>query len=63
MIEIFDNRIEIVNLGILLIKVERFLDLLLKFRNESLVFLLRRMGICEECGIGIDKVILEIEKY
>ncbi|CAC8692824.1 transcriptional regulator with divergent AAA domain [Staphylococcus aureus] len=62
-IEIFDNRIEIVNPGTPLIKVERFLDSPPKSRNESLASLLRRMGICEERGTGIDKVISETEKY
>ncbi|WP_242449497.1 ATP-binding protein [Staphylococcus croceilyticus] len=62
-IEIFDNRIEIVNPGTPLIKVERFLDSPPKSRNEILASLLRRMGICEERGTGIDKVISETEKY
>lgn len=61
-IEIFDNRIEIVNPGTPLIKVERFLDSPPKSRNEILASLLRRMGICEERGTGIDKVISETEK-
>lgn len=61
-IEIFENRIEIVNPGTPLINVERFLDSPPKSRNEILASLLRRMGICEERGTGIDKVISETEK-
>ncbi|MDJ1153604.1 ATP-binding protein [Macrococcus caseolyticus] len=62
-IEIFDNRVEIVNPGTPLIKVERLLDSPPKSRNELLASLLRRMGICEERGTGIDKVVAQTEAY
>jgi ATP-dependent DNA helicase RecG len=32
-------------------------------RNESLASLMRRMGICEERGSGIDKVVFQSEVY
>ncbi|GAA4839468.1 ATP-binding protein [Algivirga pacifica] len=63
MIEIFDNRIEITNPGKPLIDTKRFLDHSPESRNEQLASLMRRMGICEERGSGIDKVIAQIEVY
>ena len=62
-VEIFDNRVEITNPGEPLIDTARFLDTPPKSRNETLASLMRRMGICEERGSGIDKVVYEIELY
>lgn len=62
-IEIFENRFEVINPGTPLIKVERLLDNPPKSRNEILASLLRRMGICEERGTGIDKVVEQTEFY
>lgn len=63
MVEIFDNRIEITNPGLPLVSTERFLDTPPKSRNEALASLMRRFGICEERGSGIDKVVSQIEQY
>ncbi|MBT8763079.1 transcriptional regulator, partial [Desulfohalobiaceae bacterium Ax17] len=63
MIEIFDNRIEITNPGKPLVDTFRFIDTPPKSRNETLASLMRRFGICEERGSGIDKVVAEIELY
>jgi ATP-dependent DNA helicase RecG len=63
MIEIYDNRIEITNNGKPLIDVLRLIDYQPKSRNEKLANLMRMMGICEERGSGIDKVIDSIEVY
>jgi len=62
MIEIFSDRIEISNPGLPLISAERFIDEY-QSRNEKLADLLRRLGICEEKGSGIDKVINATEIY
>lgn len=61
MVELFDDRIEITNPGEPLVDIERFLDTPPKSRNEALASLMRRFGICEERGSGIDKVVSEIE--
>jgi ATP-dependent DNA helicase RecG len=63
MIEIFSDRMEITNPGIPLVKTERFLDSPPKSRNEALASFLRRVGICEERGSGIDKVVFQTEFY
>jgi len=63
MIEIYDNRIEITNNGRPLIDILRLIDYQPKSRNEKLANLMRQMGICEERGSGIDKVIHAIEVF
>lgn len=63
MVEIFDDRMEISNPGIPLVEVDRFLDSQPKSRNETLASLMRRVGICEERGSGIDKVVYQTEFY
>lgn len=63
MIEIYDNRIEISNSGKPLIDIKRLIDYQPKSRNEKLSHLMRMMGICEERGSGIDKVIDNVEYY
>ena len=63
MIEIFKDRIEITNPGTSLIETSRLLDSPPRSRNEALASFMRRIGICEERGSGVDKVVQETEKY
>ncbi len=63
MIEIFSDRIEITNPGSPLVKTDRFLDSPPKSRNEALASFMRRIGVCEERGSGVDKVIFQTEFY
>lgn len=63
MIEIFADRMEITNPGIPLVNTERFLDSPPRSRNESLASFMRRVGVCEERGSGIDKVVSQTEFY
>ena len=63
MIEIFSDRMEITNPGLPLVKVERFLDTPPRSRNEALASFMRRVGICEERGSGVDKVVFQTEYY
>jgi len=63
MVEIFDNYMEITNPGIPLVETERFLDSPPRSRNESLASFMRRIGVCEERGTGVDKVVFQTEVY
>jgi len=63
MVEIFDDRLEITNPGEPLVAVDRFLDSLPRSRNEALASFMRRVGVCEERGSGVDKVVFETEFY
>ena len=56
MVELYDNRMEISNPGNPFISPDRFIDEY-QSRNERLADLMRRLGICEEKGSGVDKVI------
>ena len=62
MAEIFSDRIEISNPGLPLITPNRFIDEY-QSRNEDLASIMRRFGMCEEKGSGIDKVISNIELF
>ena len=61
MIELFAERLEICNPGESLVNVDRILDAPPKSRNEKLASLMRRLGICEERGSGIDRVVSQVE--
>ncbi len=63
MVEIFKDRIEITNPGEPLVDTQRFVDTPPKSRNEVLASLMRRFGVCEERGSGIDKVVFQVELY
>jgi len=63
MVEIFPNRMEITNPGLPLVKTDRFLDSPPKPRNEALASFMRRIGVCEERGSGIDKAVSQTELY
>lgn len=63
MVEIFSDRLEVTNPGRPLVSAERFVDTPPRSRNEALASLMRRMGVCEERGSGIDKVVRETELF
>lgn len=63
MIEIFSNRFEVTNPGRPLVDTDRFLDSPPKSRNEALASFMRRIGICEERGSGVDKIVMQSEIY
>lgn len=63
MIEIFADRMEISNPGEPLVDTKRFLDTPPRSRNEALASFMRRIGVCEERGSGVDKVVFQTEFY
>lgn len=63
MIELFANRLEITNPGLPLVQTDRFLDSPPRSRNESLASFMRLIGVCEERGSGVDKVVAQTELY
>lgn len=62
MIEMYADRVEISNPGMPPIRVERFIDEY-RSRNERLADFMRRLGICEEKGSGVDKVVKASEVF
>lgn len=62
MIEIYEDRMEISNPGKPFIPTDRFIDEY-QSRNERLADVMRRLGICEEKGSGVDKVIQAAEVF
>ena len=63
LIELFQDRIEITNPGAPLIDPDRMVDQPPRSRNEAMASLMRRMGMCEEQGSGLDKVFAEVEFF
>lgn len=61
LIELFPDRLEISNPGQPLMEVDRLLDAPPRSRNEALAGFMRRVGICEERGSGVDQAILQAE--
>lgn len=60
-VEIFQDRMKITNPGIPLISPDRFIDAPPRSRNEKLAGLMRRLGLCESRGSGIDRALDAIE--
>ena len=63
MVEMFSDRMEITNPGTPLVDAQRLLDSPPRSRNEALASMMRRIGICEERGSGVDKVVFQTELY
>lgn len=62
-VELFDGRMEITNPGTSLVEPNRLLDSPPRSRNEQLASFMRRIGVCEERGSGVDKVVFETEYF
>ncbi len=61
-IELYSDRIEISNPGNPIVSPNRFIDSF-QSRNEKLASFMRRIGLCEEKGSGIDKVFFQVEQF
>lgn len=60
-IEIYEDRIEITNPGKSLIDIWQFYNCN-RSRNKKLAYFMREIGICEELGSGIDRIVEISEK-
>lgn len=64
LVEIFDNRVEISNPGAPVTDVLRKLfGAPPRSRNEQMARLMRRMGLCEELGSGLVKIVAALEEH
>lgn len=63
MVEVYEDRVEVSNPGTPLIETDRFIDNPARSRNEALAYQMRQLGICEERGSGIKKVVFNAELY
>ena len=65
MVEIYDDRIEVTNPGMLLPgkKPDRLIGTTPESRNEKLASSFRRFRICEERGTGFQKIVTAIELF
>ena len=61
-IEIYSDKLRIINPGIPLVETDRFIDTPSKSRNPDFASLMRSAGLCEELGSGVDRALREIEK-
>jgi predicted HTH transcriptional regulator len=62
MVEIFTDRMEIMNPGTPLVDINRFIDTPPKSRNEKIAILMHFFDLCELRGSGIDRAIEAVEK-
>jgi len=60
-VEIFQSRIEVTNPGTPLVDIKRIIDNPPKSRNEKMATLMRRLGMCEELGLGWDRIAITCE--
>lgn len=61
-VELYSDRIEISNPGRSVISTDRFIDEY-QSRNEKLADVMRRLGMCEEQGKGVDRVVALAEAW
>lgn len=62
LVEVYTDRVKITNPGKPLIEPDRFVDAPSHTRNSAFADIMRRLGVCEERGSGIDRAFAEIEK-
>ncbi|TRC89521.1 transcriptional regulator [Mesorhizobium sp. WSM4310] len=61
-IEVFTDRLKVTNPGKPLVPLDRFINAPSTSRNSRFGHLMRRLGICEERGSGVDRALTAIER-
>lgn len=61
-IEVYSDKVRIINPGTPLVDPDRFIDTPSKSRNPRFARLMREAGLCEERGSGVDRALAEVEK-
>ena len=62
LIEVFDDRIEVVNSGLPLVNERRLVNSPPKTRNHKMLSLMRQMNLATETGCGWDRIVAESER-
>ena len=62
LIEVFDDRIEVVNSGLPLVNEQRLVNSPPKTRNHKILLLMRQMNFATETGCGWDRIVAEAER-
>lgn len=63
-VEVPDDRVEVSNPGVPVTgMLNKLIGALARSRNEALANLMRRMGMCEELGSGLVKVLTAVEEH
>ena len=62
MVEIFPSRMVVTNPGKALVETDQLVNHNPVSRNEKLARFMRRLGMCEERGMGVDKIIEALEE-
>lgn len=62
LIEIFDDRIEMVNSGLPLVNKQRLVNSPPKTRNHKILSMMRQMNLATETGCGWDRIVAEAER-
>lgn len=62
LVEIYKDRVRVINAGTPLIDIERFIDGGTQTRNPDFARLMRDARICEQRGSGVDRAVKEIER-
>ena len=62
LIEVFDDRIEVINSGLPLVNEQRLVNSPPKTRNHKILSLMRQMNLATETGCGWDRIVAEAER-
>ena len=62
-VEVFRNRVEITDPGVMLVEGDRLVDSAPRSRNDRMAAMMRRIGLSEEMGTGWDRIVDSSEEH